>query len=91
MVVSDYEMLAHRAEQALRRRFPNAENILTEPGHEGRVHLRVVDEAFNPLTERQKQDLLWSVLSEQLDEDEIKRISIALAYGTDEYYNENEI
>ncbi len=91
MAVREPDVILRRAEEALRRRFPNAEDIRAIVAPSGRVHLRIVDSAFNPLTERQKQDLLWHKLGESLDESEIKRISIGLAYGTDEYYDKDEL
>jgi stress-induced morphogen len=90
MAVEVYEVRADAVKKALRRGFPDAENILTEPGHAGRVHARVVSPEFNGLSERRKQELLWKVLREELGE-EAQYVTIALAYGTDEYYNEDEI
>jgi hypothetical protein len=86
MAITEYETLAGQVEQALRRRFPHAENIMTEPGYKGRIHARVVSKEFNSLSEREKQDLLWKKLREELGA-ESTRISLGLAYGTDEYYD----
>lgn len=86
MAITEYEALSGQVEQALRRRFPHAENIRTEPGYQGRIHARVVSREFNGLTEHEKQDLLWKMLREELGP-ETARISLGLAYGTDEYYD----
>src|SRR5579863_9728183 len=90
MAVLNYEIIARTVEHALRRCFPEAENILMEPGYEGRVHVRIVSYEFNGLSERQKQERLWEALREELN-DAAQYVTIALAYGTNEYYNPNEI
>jgi hypothetical protein len=86
MAITEYEALAGQVEQALRHRFPNAENIMTEPSYQERIHARGVSREFNGLTEREKQDLLWKMLREELGA-ESARISLGLAYGTDEFYD----
>jgi stress-induced morphogen len=86
----DYTERSRVVKRALKKRFPDALNIRTEPGYQGRVHVRVVSPKFDGLTEKQKQELLWDIFREELHEDS-QFISIALAYGTDESYNPKEI
>ena len=87
------DLYSHRktiVDAAVRQTFPQAINVLIEPGHKGRVHVRVVSPEFNGLSESQKQDLLWQKLRNTLGP-EAQHISLGIAYGTNEHYNENEI
>jgi len=49
-------------------------------GYAGRVHVIVVGERFERMTEEEKQKELWRVAREGLAED-AQRISMLLAYG----------
>lgn len=79
----DCEDLAPKVKAALRRAFPDNSTIVTSEGYGGRVHAKVVSERFNRINEREKQDILWTVLRNELKE-EAQAVSLALAYGTDE-------
>jgi len=56
--------------------------VLSE-GYMGRVHVKVVSEKFNGLSEPEKQDMIWVILEGELGDD-AKYVTLAIAYGTDE-------
>ena len=78
----DYETLSGKIVDGLRRAFPR-DTIETRPGYQGRVHVLVVSNQFNGMTERQKQTLFWDILKHELPE-ESEAVSAAIIYGTDE-------
>lgn len=78
----DYAGLAPRVLAALREHFPQDTIALSE-GYMGRVHVKVVSEKFNGLSEPEKQDMIWVILEGELGED-AKYVTLAIAYGTDE-------
>lgn len=82
-VLFDYQTEAERVREALRAAFPH-DTIATDEGYNGRVHVKVVSERFNRRSEREKQDLLWEILHDRLGA-EAQAVSLALAYGTDEF------
>jgi stress-induced morphogen len=78
----DYEKESKRVKDALREEFPH-DTIATSPGYKGRVHVKIVSERFNGISEREKQQIIWDALHDKLGEDQ-QPVSLALAYGTDE-------
>jgi stress-induced morphogen len=73
---------AERIKESLRLEFPH-DTIATDEGYNGRVHLKIVSEAFNGRSEREKQQMIWDILRRRLGSD-AQAVSLALAYGTDE-------
>ena len=82
MVDFDFATESARVETTLRQAFPNAA-IVSDEGWHGRVHTKVVSPAFNGLSERDKQELVWNVLRSELGP-ESQSVALVLAYGTDE-------
>lgn len=66
----------------LRRAFPQ-DTISIRPGYKGRLHLLVVSDQFNGMTERQKQDYLWDIIRVEAP-DVADDVSVTVIYGTDE-------
>jgi stress-induced morphogen len=85
MPTIDYETTARKVKRTLLRHFPDG-IIRTRKGYQGFVQVIVVSPRFNAKTEKQKQDLIWDILRGELGPDSTK-VSIALAYGTDEPYD----
>jgi len=73
---------APRVEQALRAEFP-ADTIKLSEGYRGRVHVLIVSQRLDGLSERAKQDLVWDVLRRDLGPDAAD-VALVIAYGTDE-------
>lgn len=78
----NYEELAPRVKQVLRNAFPE-DTIVISPGYLGRIHVKVVSELFNTMSDCEKQAYIDEVLREHLAE-EAQAVSLAIAYGTDE-------
>jgi stress-induced morphogen len=78
----DFDGLAARVVDALRREFPQ-DTIAVEPGYLGRAHVKIVSARFNGIDETAKQDLVWAILREALKED-AQDVAFVLPYGTDE-------
>ncbi len=78
----NYEEIAPRVKQALRHAFPQ-DTMVTSEGYLGRVHVKVVSERFNGMSDREKQAYVYEVLNTHLQE-EAQAVSLAVAYGTDE-------
>lgn len=78
----DFQLIANAAKEALRNEFPNSV-VTTQEGWHGRVHIKIVSEAFNDTNEETKQKMVWSALRKQLNADD-QGISFVLAYGMDE-------
>lgn len=57
--------------------------LKTSKGYLGRVHVMLVSEALNGLSEDRKQKAVWEVLEAELG-DEAQGVSLVLPYGTDE-------
>ena len=68
---------------ALRTVFPT-DTIDTEEGYQGHVQVKVVSRRFNGKNEAEKQQIIWDILRERLASD-AHAVSLALAYGTDEF------
>ncbi len=78
----DYADISERAKTALGDEVPNA-MVATEPGFGGRVHVKIVRDALNGMTEREKQACIWEILERRLGTD-AQAISFVLPYGEDE-------
>lgn len=78
----DYTAISEKAKDALRGEVPNA-MVSTEEGFGGRVHVKIVSDALNGMTEREKQAFIWKILERQLGPD-AQAISFVLPYGEDE-------
>jgi stress-induced morphogen len=78
----ELKAVADGVTQGLRRAFPH-DTIDIREGYKGRIHVLVVSDRFNGMTERQKQDLFWEILKEESPE-EADAVSVAVIYGTDE-------
>ena len=78
----DYAAISEKAKAALADEVPNA-MVVTEPGFGGRVHVKIVSDALNGMTEREKQACIWEILERRLGAD-AQAISFVLPYGEDE-------
>lgn len=67
---------------ALQQAFPNAA-IDAEEGMGGRVHLKIVCGCFNGRGEKEKQEMVWSVIR-QLPAPAPLGVGFVLPYGFDE-------
>jgi RNA binding exosome subunit len=79
----NYQQEAARVIEALRRAFPENATIATSEGYLGRVHVKVVSERLNGMSEQEKQDYLWDVLRAEMGSD-AQTVSFIRGYGTDE-------
>lgn len=64
--------------EALRERFPN-DTVDVSDGYKDNIHVMVVSRKFDQMTERQKQDYLWSLIDSSQLKDREKRL-ISLVY-----------
>jgi len=80
--VYEFEAIAPRVRDALRRAFPE-DTVDVSEGYLGRVHVLVVSSRFNGLTEMQRQNMIWEVLRAELG-DEAEAVTLAAVYGTDD-------
>ncbi|MBM3475135.1 MAG: hypothetical protein FJX75_17880 [Armatimonadetes bacterium] len=80
--VFDYEVVAPRVLEGLRRAFPH-DTIEVSEGSQGRAYVLVVSSRFNGLTETQRQNCFWEVLRTQLGE-EAEAVSLAALWGTED-------
>jgi len=80
----EYDEIAPRVEAALRKHLPENTTIDTNRGYQGRVHSTVISTQFNGLSEKQKQEIVWRALREELGDD-VQDVALVLAYGSDEY------
>ena len=78
----DYAAVAAHAKEVLEEAFAGAA-VQTEEGFRGRVHVKIVSTALNGRSEREKQEMVWSVLREHLGT-EAQAVSLVLPYGLDE-------
>lgn len=81
--VVDFNILAPRVEQALRKLVGTNAAIELTPGYQGRVRAKVIAPFLNGMTENEKQQILWEVLRAELNGDS-DSISFVVAYSTDE-------
>lgn len=62
--------------QAFRQRFPK-DTVDVSDGYRENIHVMVVSREFDPLTEAQKQDLMWGILdASELTEPEKRLVSL---------------
>ena len=78
----DFNQISADAKSAIATAFKGSA-VSVEEGWHGRVHMKVVSEAFNGQTEKQKQKAVWDVLRKKLKA-EATGISLVLVYGLDE-------
>lgn len=78
----DYTDVSEKAKAALADEVPNA-MVTTEPGFGGRVHVKIVSDALNGMSEREKQTYVWTILERRLGSD-ARAVSFVLPYGEDE-------
>lgn len=81
--VIDFDILAPRVEQVLRKLVGTNAAIELTPGYQGRVRAKVITPFLNGMTEREKQQILWEVLRAELNGDS-DSISFIVAYSMDE-------
>ena len=81
--VVDFDALAPRIEQALRKLVKANAIVEMEPGYQGRVRVKLVSSYLNGMSEKEKQSIVWDVLRLELGED-AQWVSFVIAYGTDE-------
>ena len=81
-IAYDYSPLADRVRRTLRAKF-HVRQLKTSKGYLGRVHVMLVSEALNGLSEERKQKAVWDVLRAELG-DQAQGVSLVLPYGTDE-------
>lgn len=79
----NYPQASARIREALQRAFgPNAA-LRTDEGESGHVYVRIVSDRFDGMGERAKQDMIWDVLRQELNE-ESQAVALVLAFGTDQ-------
>jgi hypothetical protein len=54
-------MLKLKLKLALQKAFPN-DTVDISDGYQDNIHVLVVSRRFDPLTEKQKQEMLWSLI-----------------------------
>ena len=79
----NYQEIHRRVIEALRQQYPQ-DTIATEPGYQGRVHLKIVSEKFNGMLDRQKIELIRNFLRDKLGSVDEQGVSVVTVYGTDE-------
>jgi len=79
----DYDQIARKVINALRRFFGENTTIVTSKGYLGRVQVKIVSEHLDGKGEQEKQAFLWDILRAELGPD-AQAVSFVLAYGTDE-------
>ena len=73
--------LKKKIETILRARFPG-ETVDVSDGHGDNIHVIVVSRQFDGMREKEKQDLLWSVIdASDLSNAEKVKISLILPYS----------
>lgn len=79
----NFAEVSRRVTDILRREFgPNA-SIRTDEGWQGRIHAKIVSDAFDGLSEDEKQAMIWETLNRELGPD-AQSVSLVLAYGMGE-------
>ena len=79
----NFAEIAPKVKSAVRKAFPE-DTVIVQEGYLGRIHLKVVSERFNGMSERGKQEYIWDLLRAELDPEAQQAISLAVAYSTDE-------
>jgi stress-induced morphogen len=80
--VFDYEEVAPRVMEALRRVFPS-DTIEVSEGGQGHVYALVVSSRFNGREEMERQRMFWDALRAEMGEDAVAVVLAAL-YGTED-------
>lgn len=78
-----YDEVAPRVQAALRKHLGENTTIDTNRGYQGRVHSTVVSTQFNGLSEKEKQEIVWRALRDELG-DGVIDVALVMVYGTDE-------
>jgi len=82
-MVFDFAQEAQKVQNTLQDAFgPNAA-IRVEEGWHGRLHVKIVSNAFDGKSEEAKQTMIWDELKSRLGPDS-QSVSLVLAYGLDE-------
>jgi acid stress-induced BolA-like protein IbaG/YrbA len=71
-------------EEAIAAKQADAKTIVDTTSVRKRVHAGVISEAFNRMSEREKQDLVWDALQKKLDKEEILGISAVITFAPEE-------
>jgi len=80
----DRQKVKEALEKAFRVKFPH-DTVDISDGYEDNVHVMVVSREFDALTERQKQDLMWTIVeASELSEPEKRLISLLYPVSPDE-------
>ena len=78
------EEVKQALEVALRKEFPD-DTVDISDGYQDNIHVLVVSRRFDPLSEQEKQDLLWGIIdATDLTKDEKVLISLVLPYSPSE-------
>jgi acid stress-induced BolA-like protein IbaG/YrbA len=79
----DYQQVVEDVRTTLQNAFGPNSAIRTEEGWHGRVHVKIVSNAFDGMSEEEKQEIIWTELRNRLGA-EAQAVSLVLAYGLDE-------
>ena len=69
--------------EAFRDEFPT-DTVDVSDGYEEFIHVLVVSRRFDPMTPREKQNLMWRILGKTLDKSEIGLVSLLLPISPSE-------
>jgi hypothetical protein len=68
----------------IRREFPT-DTVDVSDGYQSNIHVMVVSRKFDPMKEREKQDLLWSLIDDAgLEDAEKQLISLVVPLSPEE-------
>ena len=82
-IAINYAQVSARVRATLQRVFgPNAA-IRTDEGESGHVYARIVSDHFDGLSDREKQDMIWDTLRQEMGA-ESQAVALVLAFGTDQ-------
>lgn len=79
----DFTALKERSVAVLREEFGENTSIRVDEGWRGRLHIRIVSDAFDSRNEEDKQQMVWDALRARLGA-EAQNISLVLVFGTDQ-------
>ena len=79
----DFTKLSRQVADVLRKEFGPDVTVRTDEGWHGRIHVKVVSNAFDDRASDEKQEMVWQVLKRELGE-EADAVALVLAYGMDE-------
>lgn len=77
------DVLKQRIYGTLRKHFPQ-DTVDVSSGFEDNIHVVVVSRKFDGLGEREKQDLIWSLLDKELKPKEANRVSRIVAMSPED-------